>query len=89
MTKASKAFNKWDGDTNFPGAQPVSFQEEGIFSLQTEEYIVAEKSDGQRYLLLETINPPEMFIVDRKYRFLKVYPRFSLNYKSNKNKNNP
>ena len=46
LSKASKAFNKWDADTNFPGAQPVSFQEEGIFSLQTEEYIVAEKSDG-------------------------------------------
>lgn len=58
-----------------------------MFSLQTEEYIVAEKSDGQRYFLIETINPAEMYIVDRKYRILKVYPKFMLNYKSNKKKN--
>jgi hypothetical protein len=69
---------------NFPGAQPVSFQEDGLFALQNEEYIVAEKSDGQRYLLVETINPADMFIVDRKYRILRVYARFILNYKSNK-----
>ena len=66
---------------NFPGAQPVSFQENCMFSLQTEEFVVCEKSDGQRYFLLETINPPEMYIVDRKYRVLKVYQKLMLPYK--------
>ena len=32
------------------------------------------------------VNPSEMFIVDRKYRVLKVYPKVILNYKSPYNK---
>jgi hypothetical protein len=50
------------------------------------EYLVLEKSDGLRYLLIETTCPEEMFLVDRKYTFRKVFPRFALPIKSNSTK---
>jgi hypothetical protein len=42
---------------------------------------VLEKSDGIRYLMVETTNPDEMFLIDRKYNMQKVFPRFALPFK--------
>jgi hypothetical protein len=68
LKEISKKFNSWDAKQKFPGAQPVSFQEDHIYSLQRGEHVVCEKSDGQRYFLVETVNPDEMYIIDRKYK---------------------
>jgi hypothetical protein len=49
-----------------------------MFQLQTTEYLVLEKSDGIRYLLIETACPDDFFLVDRKYGMQRVFPRFAL-----------
>ncbi|KAK0550807.1 Dcp1p-Dcp2p decapping enzyme complex alpha subunit [Tilletia horrida] len=65
----------------FVGAQPVSFDKTSLDVLRNEDYWVCEKSDGQRVLVLVTINPEEpvqeVFLIDRKNEFRFVpYLRF-------------
>lgn len=60
----------------FPGAQPVSFEKSSIGLLQSEDYWVCEKSDGQRVLILIVIPSStgiqEVFLIDRKNEYYKV-----------------
>ncbi|SNX87536.1 related to mRNA guanylyltransferase [Melanopsichium pennsylvanicum] len=60
----------------FPGAQPVSFEKSSIDLLQSEDYWVCEKSDGQRVLILIVIPSftgiQEVFLIDRKNDYYKV-----------------
>lgn len=60
----------------FPGAQPVSFEKASIDLLQSEDYWVCEKSDGQRVLILTVIPSftgiQEVFLIDRKNDYYKV-----------------
>jgi len=54
----------------FVGSQPVSFDKGSLDLLCREDYWVCEKSDGQRVLVLVTVNhvmeQQEVFLVDRK-----------------------
>ena len=68
LEKANKTLAQWQVMNKFPGAQPISFMQEHMFKLQTSEFLVLEKSDGLRYLLVETLNPDQMFLIDRKYK---------------------
>ncbi|KAJ9475428.1 mRNA-capping enzyme subunit alpha [Pseudozyma hubeiensis] len=60
----------------FPGAQPVSFEKTSIGLLQSEDYWVCEKSDGQRVLILIVIpastGAQEVFLIDRKNDYYQV-----------------
>jgi hypothetical protein len=57
LKKANDVLANFKASEKFPGAQPISFQSNHIFTLQNSEFLVCEKSDGQRYFLVETINP--------------------------------
>ncbi|KAI9319106.1 mRNA capping enzyme, catalytic domain-containing protein, partial [Dichotomocladium elegans] len=59
----------------FPGAQPVSFTSESLEQLCTEDFYVAEKSDGVRCLGFITTDKnrhPKLFLIDRKSKFFVV-----------------
>ncbi|KAF9541018.1 Dcp1p-Dcp2p decapping enzyme complex alpha subunit [Mortierella hygrophila] len=58
--------------SRFIGAQPVSFTRTTLQELKSEDYFVAEKSDGVRVLLYCVINDrgqQQVFLVDRKNKF--------------------
>ena len=61
-----------DNFSRFPGAQPISFQERHCDTLQSDQCLVCEKTDGVRYFLLET-NIKLWFIVDRNYQMKQVF----------------
>ncbi|KAF9339282.1 Dcp1p-Dcp2p decapping enzyme complex alpha subunit [Linnemannia elongata] len=57
------------------GAQPVSFTRTTLQELKSEDYFVAEKSDGVRVLLYCVLNErgqQQVFLVDRKNKFSYV-----------------
>jgi len=60
----------------FPGAQPVSFGKQHLADLESEDYFVAEKSDGVRCLALITVNKQtkrqEVYMFDRKNNFFVI-----------------
>ncbi|KAI0748523.1 mRNA capping enzyme, catalytic domain-containing protein [Daedaleopsis nitida] len=52
----------------FPGSQPVSFASKDLEKLETQDYWVAEKSDGIRVLLLVQADPEggqTVYLIDR------------------------
>ena len=56
-------------NTNFPGAQPVSFAARHKFELQKQDYYVCEKSDGIRCLMYHTEDGQggeAIYLIDRK-----------------------
>ena len=63
-------------NTNFPGAQPVSFAARHMLELQKQDYFVCEKSDGIRCLMYLTTDPGNMeeatFLIDRKNEYYHV-----------------
>ena len=59
----------WERET-FPGSQPVSLARRNLQSLIKMPYVVCEKSDGERFLLLNQNN--ETFMIDRKFAFYRV-----------------
>jgi hypothetical protein len=58
----------------FPGSQPVAIEKKDFEKLKTEEYMVCEKTDGERaiLLLININNKPMCFIINRNndYFFL-------------------
>jgi mRNA guanylyltransferase len=63
----------------FPGSQPVSLAREHLSLLQSEPFLVCEKSDGVRYLLLipgaasaAGVVESYAFLIDRRYCFWRV-----------------
>lgn len=55
---------------DFPGSMPVTFGRRHFPTLQQAEYMVSEKTDGFRYMLLICVNGA--FLVDRKYFFFQL-----------------
>jgi mRNA guanylyltransferase len=63
----------------FPGAHPVSLTREFLMKTlrpQADRYVVCEKTDGIRYLLL--LLNKESYLVDRKYTFTRIEHKFPL-----------
>ena len=61
--------------TNFPGAQPVSFAARHIAELQKNEYFLCEKTDGLRLLMYLTRGDQEeevVYLIDRKNDYYHV-----------------
>jgi len=54
----------------FPGSQPVSLTRKNLVSIARAPYVVCEKSDGERHMLLVTRN--ECYLLDRKFMFYRV-----------------
>ncbi|TNV72920.1 hypothetical protein FGO68_gene2376 [Halteria grandinella] len=77
LKQAIKSFQSAKTGKSFPGAQPISFQQQHVFDIQQSDFIVCEKSDGQRYLLVETMNPSGFFLINRKNQMTQVSPKHS------------
>lgn len=61
---------------HFPGPNPVSIERKDIAAIREDDYIVALKTDGVRYLLLLTIskasNEPMAVMIDRALNMYEV-----------------
>ena len=63
---------------NFPGAQPVTFQHEHVNVVKKKgNYVVCEKSDGNRYLLL--FMRRSTYLVSTRMEFYRVEPPLPIN----------
>ena len=69
MRRECNKLCSWDRDT-FPGSQPVSLTRKNFLSISRYPYVVCEKSDGERHMLL--VQKKDCFLVDRKFMFYKV-----------------
>ncbi|KAF2448254.1 mRNA capping enzyme, alpha subunit [Karstenula rhodostoma CBS 690.94] len=75
-----------EGNTRFPGAQPVSFARQHVAELQQREYFMCEKTDGLRCLLFfhfvdsERGFEPVTFLIDRKNNYYEVKPPIRVPY---------
>lgn len=75
-----------EGNTRFPGAQPVSFARQHVAELQQREYFMCEKTDGLRCLLFfhfvdsEQGFEPVTFLIDRKNNYYEVKPPIRVPY---------
>jgi hypothetical protein len=58
-------------ENSFPGAMPIAFSRRHIRLVQTTEYMVSEKSDGLRFMLL--INSSGTYLFDRNFEFYLVH----------------
>ena len=60
----------------FPGSQPVSLLQSHLLTLREQDYLVCEKSDGVRYLLLMHKNSLDksnsVYLVNRKFQFISL-----------------
>jgi len=59
----------WDRET-FPGSQPVSLTRRNLDSLKRIPYVVCEKSDGERHMLL--VYNRETYIIDRMFNIYRA-----------------
>lgn len=59
----------------FPGSQPVSFERRHLNEVKTQHYLVAEKTDGMRYMLL-ILGDRGAFMVDRHFGMRRLPMRF-------------
>lgn len=59
----------------FPGSQPVSFERRHLNEMKKQHYLVAEKTDGMRYMLL-ILGDRGAFMVDRHFGMRKLPMRF-------------
>ena len=53
--------------SGFPGSMPVSFSRRHMTNLQSNDYMLSEKTDGIRYMML--ILPTGTFMIGRKFDF--------------------
>jgi hypothetical protein len=68
-----RAMCGWERE-NFPGSQPVSLTRRNLDTLRRIPYVVCEKSDGERHMLL--IFNRETYIIDRMFNIYRVQVAF-------------
>ena len=58
-------------DGHFPGSQPVAIEKKDLDILNKKKYVICEKTDGERaiLLLLHVNNKPMCFMINRKNEF--------------------
>lgn len=56
---------------SFPGPQPVSIERKDLYKLTKFRYVVCEKTDGERYILVY-MNRKGVFLVNRKFFVYRV-----------------
>jgi hypothetical protein len=58
----------------FPGSQPVAIEKKDLIILKKKEYVVCEKTDGERIILImiNIDNKPMCFIINRKNEYSYV-----------------
>ena len=66
------SIGRCDANNKFPGAQPVSFQQEHLETIQDKQTLVCEKTDGVRFFLVETVTH-FFFLVDRMNEIKQVF----------------
>lgn len=64
------------GNSHFPGSQPVSLDRAHIQLLRQRYYYATWKADGTRYMML--ITREGCYLIDRKFNFRRVQLRFPL-----------
>lgn len=64
---------------SFPGPQPVTVEKKNFEMLKTEPYMICEKSDGERYvlLLINITNKPMCFLINRNNDFYFININFT------------
>ena len=64
----------WGSNTYFPGPQPVSIEHKHFPTLKKNEYVVCEKTDGERYMLVATMfeDNKKCLFVNRAFDMIDV-----------------
>ena len=69
----------WGSKDYFPGPQPISIEYKHFPILKGGEYVVCEKTDGERYMMVATIfeGKPRCFFVNRAFDMIEVKIRLN------------
>ena len=69
----------WGSKDYFPGPQPISIEYKHFPILKGGEYVVCEKTDGERYMMVATTfeGKPVCFLVNRAFDMIEVKIRLN------------
>ena len=72
----------WGSKDYFPGPQPISIERKHFPILRSADYVVCEKTDGERYMMVATTfeGKPKCFFVNRAFNMIEV--KINLNKKA-------
>ncbi|KAF4656592.1 hypothetical protein FOL47_008841 [Perkinsus chesapeaki] len=62
---------KWGRET-FPGSQPISFGRRNLRDVTQRPYVIGEKSDGERHMLITDNETRGVYLVDRRFNFYQI-----------------
>ncbi|KAF4711700.1 hypothetical protein FOZ63_033263 [Perkinsus olseni] len=62
---------KWGRET-FPGSQPISFGRRNLRDVTQRPYVIGEKSDGERHMLITDNESRGVYLVDRRFNFYRI-----------------
>ncbi|EER05930.1 mRNA capping enzyme alpha subunit, putative [Perkinsus marinus ATCC 50983] len=62
---------KWGRET-FPGSQPISFGRRNLRDVTQRPYVIGEKSDGERHMLITDNQSQGVYLVDRRFNFYRI-----------------
>jgi len=72
----------WGSKDYFPGPQPISIERKHFPVLRSAEYVVCEKTDGERHMMVALMyeGKPKCFFVNRAFNMIEV--KINLNKKA-------
>ena len=72
----------WGSKDYFPGPQPISIERKHFPTLRSAEYVVCEKTDGERHMMVALMyeGKPKCFFVNRAFDMIEV--KINLNKKA-------
>jgi hypothetical protein len=72
----------WGSKDYFPGPQPISIERKHFPILKGSEYVVCEKTDGERHMMVALMyeGKPKCFFVNRAFDMIEV--KINLNRKA-------